>query len=187
MRSYLLILVLCVLGAICPARAEQLLPWGRFSQAAEDAYRAFTRTDHWIAEEIIENEHLDTRALIGEDVPSLRFRPRWQLQVIRHDFNGDGVREVVMLFDWGYVRGNGQAPGVVMVRNPRSSAWRIGCDIRDWGETSTSPGGIHLLDSRSHGWRNFRTSDAIYHWRPIRGQPGAMECHGVAPWPPRRR
>lgn len=187
MRSYLLILVLCVLGAICPARADQLLPWGGYSRAAENAYRAFLRSDYWVAQEIGESEQLAVGTTPDEDVPSLRFYPRRQLGVVRHDFNGDGRQEVILLFSSGYLRGNGQAPGVVMVRHPRSSAWRIACDIRDWGEPRSAYGGIHLLASRSHGWRNFRTSDAIYHWRPVRGQPDAMECHAVAPWPPRRR
>jgi hypothetical protein len=186
-RLAILALALCLLWPLYPARADQLLPWGGYSHAAENAYRAFLRSDHWIARDIVENEQLAIGATPDEDVPSLRFYPHRQLLVIRHDFNGDGRQEVILLFSSGYFRGNGQAPGVVMVRHPRSSAWRIGCEITDWGDSAAARTGIRLLASRSHGWRNFRTSGGIHRWRPVASQPGAMECNEMARPPPRRR
>ncbi|MDO9709708.1 hypothetical protein [Paracraurococcus lichenis] len=67
----------------------------------------------------------------------------------------------------------------------RQGDWRIGCEISDWGDDGPR-GGIHLLSTRSHGWRNFRTSDGIYAWRPLASEPDAMECVPIAAWPPAR-
>jgi hypothetical protein len=143
-----------------------------------EALHALRQTDHWLAESMAEN--LDGHRL-GRDTAagrSYNFDPSRHLLYSVQDLSGDGRPAVFLLFPWPYVRGNREARGVVMIFTRRDE-WRIGCDFSDWGDESAR-GGIRLLDSRSHGWRNFRTSDAIYAWRPVRGQRGAMEC-----WPTR--
>lgn len=151
------------------------------------ALHAFRQTDHRDAVSMRENfdgDHLGQDTAAGR---ALNFDPSRHLLYLVHDFNGDRSPEVLLLWNWMPLRGNAEASGVVMLRQPGTGTWRIGCDIGDWGEPSTSPGGIRLLDSRGHGWRNFRTSEGVYHWRPVPGQPRTMECHAVAPWPPPRR
>jgi hypothetical protein len=167
-----------VLQPVMALAEDRRLPWHSFPGAVASALHAFRQTNHWIAEAMSEN--LDgTRQ--GRDTAagrSYNFDPSRHLLYSAQDLSGDGRAEVFLLFDWPAVRGNREARGVLMI-STGPAEWRIGCDFSDWGDES-SRGGIRLLDSRSHGWRNFRTSDAIYAWRPVRGQPGAMEC-----WPTR--
>jgi hypothetical protein len=170
-----------------PAAAERMLPWNSFSRDVASALHAFRQTDNWVAQGMARNMDGDRLGLNNDLGLPYNFDPLRHLLFVVHDFNGDGSPEVILLFDWPAVRGTQQAVGVVMVGGGRSDAWRIGCEISDWGDAPNPHAGIHMLNSRSHGWRNFRTSDAVYHWRPVRGQRGAMECHGVSDWPPRRR
>lgn len=149
------------------------------------ALHAFRQTDHWVAQGMAEN--LDGNRLGMENDLGLpyNFDPFHHMLFSVHDLNGDGRPEVFLLFVWPAVRGNQQAAGVVMVPITGEN-WRIGCEISDWGDDSRR-GGIRLLNSRSHGWRNFRTTDAVFHWRPAAGRPRVMECVPVAPYPPPRR
>jgi hypothetical protein len=126
-------------------------------------------------------ENLDGNRL-GRDTDagrSYNFDPSRHLLYSVHDLNGDGRPEVFFLFPWPYVRGNRQAAGIVMT--PRDE-WRIGCEISDWGDEGPR-GGVRLLDSRSHGWRNFRTTDAVYAWQPAASLAGVVECVPRAPVP----
>lgn len=161
------------------AVAEQRLGWQAFPGAVGNALHAFRQTNHWAAEAMAEN--LDGDRLGRESTAGLplNFDPTRHLFYVTHDLNGDGRLEVFLLFVWSALRGNRQAGGVVMVET-RPGEWRIGCEISDWGD-ETHRGGIRLLDRLSHGWRNFRTSDGVYVWRPIAGQAGAMECTPTNP------
>lgn len=160
------------------AVAEQRLGWQAFPGAVGDALHAFRQTNHWAAEAMAEN--LDGDRLGRESAAGLplNFDPTRHLFYVTHDLNGDGRLEVFLLFVWSALRGNRQAGGVVMVET-RPGEWRIGCEISDWGDESAR-GGVRLLATRSHGWRNFRTSDAFYAWRPVPGQADFREC-----WPAR--
>lgn len=166
------------------AVAEQRLGWQAFPSVVGSALHAFIQTNHWAAEAMAEN--LDGDRLGRESTAGLplNFDPTRHLFYVTHDLNGDGRLEVFFLFVWSALRGNRQAGGVVMVET-RSGGWRIGCEISDWGD-GTRRGGIRLLDRHSNGWRNFRTSDGVYVWRPIDGQAGAMECMPTTPISTRR-
>ena len=169
--------VLCLLMAasLRPVlAAERRLPWDSMPPVVSEALYALRQTDHWLAEAMAENLDGDRQ---GRDNPtgrSFNFDPSRHLLYSSHDLNGDGRQEVFLLFPWPYVRGNQQATGIVMVRAGHGE-WRIGCEISDWGDEGPR-GGIRVLDARSHGWRHFRTSDAVYAWRPVSGEAGIMEC-----------
>jgi hypothetical protein len=165
--------------------AEQRLPWDSMPPLVEAALHAFRHTDHWVAEGMAENIDGDRQGRDHDAGRSYNFDPTRHLLFIQDDLNGDGRPEVFLLFDWPAVRGNQQAWGVVMVSDGPAS-WRIGCQISDWGNDGPQ-GGIRILERRSHGWRHFRTSDAIYGWRPVRGGRRSMECVAIASvLPPRR-
>jgi hypothetical protein len=178
---------LCFIAAAPPQAiaAERRLPWSSMPGAVASALHAFRQTDHWIAEGMEKNLDGDRQGRDNEFGRSFNFDPSRHLLYSVRDLNGDGRPEVFLLFDWPSVRGNQQAWGVVMVATGPTE-WRIGCEISDWGDEGPR-GGIRLLPSRSHGWRNFRTSDGIYRWRPVVGQSRAVECVPVAPVPARRR
>jgi hypothetical protein len=182
------IVILCPLiaASLPPAfAAERRLPWESMPPVVSDALHALRQTDHWLAEAMSENLDGDR---LGRDNPigrSFNFDPSRHLLFSLHDLNGDGRQEVFLLFPWPYVRGNQQAAGIVMVQ-ARHGEWHIGCQISDWGDEGLR-GGIRVLDARSHGWRNFRTSDALYAWRPVAGQAEAMECVPIASAPTRRQ
>ena len=74
--------------------------------------------------------------------------------------------------------------GVLMIPQGRNG-WRIGCDIYDFGAEDRRYA-LHLIATRSHGWRHFRTSDGEYGWHLVAGQ---AEClpRGPSPQPPRWR
>lgn len=161
--------------------ADRRLPWSSMPPAVSEALHALRQTDHWLADAMAENLDGDRQGRDTDAGRSYNFDPSRHLLYSTFDLNGDGRPEVFLVFDWPYVRGNQQAWGIVMVRTPRDQ-WRIGCQFSDWGDESAR-GGIRVLDSRSHGWRSFRTSDAVYTWRPASGQDGAMECVPVAAVP----
>jgi hypothetical protein len=150
-----------------------------------NALHAFRQTDHWAAEAMAENLDGDRLGRESAGGLPLNFDPTRHLFYIVQDLNRDGRPEVFLLFVWSAIRGNQQAAGVVMIQN-RQGYWRIGCDISDWGDEGPR-GGIRILDSRSHGWRNFRTSDGVYVWRPAAGQDAAMECVPSSPMPAPRQ
>jgi hypothetical protein len=153
--------------------------------AVSEALHALRQTDHWLAEAMAENLDGDRQGLNNETGRSFNFDASRHLLYSVSDLNGDGRPKVFLLFPWPYVRGNQQAAGIVMILTRRDE-WRIGCEFYDWGDDSRR-GGIRLLDTRSHGWRNFRTSDAFFVWRPVADQPGVMECVPTAPVPARRQ
>jgi hypothetical protein len=142
---------------------------------------ALRQTDHWLADAMAENLDGSRQGRDTDAGRSYNFDPSRHLLYSLHDLNGDGRPEVFLLFPWPYVRGNRQAAGIVMVMTPREE-WRIGCEISDWGDEGPR-GGVRLLDSRSHGWRNFRTTDAVYAWRPVAAEAGIMECVPTSPVP----
>lgn len=171
-------LILLTIPLMAASAAERQLPWNRMPAAVSEALHALRQTDHWLAEAMTENLDGDRQGRNNEVGRSYNFDPSRHLLYSMHDLNGDRRPEVFLLFPWPYVRGNQQAGGVVMVRDGRE-AWRIGCEISDWDDESAR-GGVRLLATRSHGWSNFRTSDAFYAWRPAPGQAGFREC-----WPTR--
>ncbi|MBY0338136.1 MAG: hypothetical protein K2X11_16095 [Acetobacteraceae bacterium] len=165
--------------------ADQRLPWSAFPDVVGEALHAFRQTDHWVAEAIAENLDGDRLGRSSGTRLPMNFDPTRQLLFVVQDLNGDGRPEVFLLFDWWPLRGNQQAPGVVMLRD-RQGQWRVGCDINDWGRDGTRFG-IDILDSRSQGWRDFRTSDGVYTWKTSHDGSGAMECVPASPAPGRGR
>lgn len=173
-------IALCLLTSpsLAARPAERRLAWESMPSAVSEALHALRQTDHWLAAAMAENLDGERQGRDNATGRSFNFDPARHLLYNTHDLNGDGRPEVFLLFPWPYVRGNREARGVVMVRT-RHDEWRIGCDFSDWGDEGPR-GGIRLSESRSHGWRNFRTSDAVYAWRPVPGQAGSLEC-----WPAR--
>lgn len=156
------------------AAAEQRRPWGSFDpHVVTEALHAFRQTDHWIAEAMADNLDGDRLGRDNQSGRPFNFDPTRHLLYVVTDLNRDGRPEVFLLFDWPAVRGNRQASGVVM--QPYRDGWRIACDFHDWGDESAR-GGIRLLPARSFGWQHFHTTEGAYAWRPVPGQPGAMEC-----------
>jgi hypothetical protein len=168
-----------ITSSLAAQPAERRLAWDSMPPAVSEALHALRQTDHWLATAMAENLDGERQGRDNATGRSFNFDPARHLLYTTHDLNGDGRPEVFLLFPWPYVRGNREARGVVMVRTRRQD-WRIGCDFNDWGDQS-SRGGIRLAAGLSHGWRNFRTSDAVYVWRPLAGQVGAMECEPTAP------
>ena len=175
-----------LLGALPPlvAHAQQALPWHRFPPLVSSALQAFRQTDHWLADAMAKN--LDGNRL-GQDTaegPPMNFDPTSQLRFALHDLNGDGRPEVFLLFDSFNLFGNAMPGGVLMIPQGRNG-WRIGCDIYDFGAEDRRYA-LHLIATRSHGWRHFRTSDGEYGWHLVAGQ---AEClpRGPSPQPPRWR
>lgn len=174
-------LALLVAWPMMGIAAEQRLPWHRMPPIVSEALHALRQTDHWLAEAMAENLDGNRQGRDTGAGRSYNFDPSRHLLYSVQDLNGDGRPEVFLLFPWPYVRGNRQAAGIVMVLTPRDE-WRIGCEISDWGDEG-SRGGVRLLDSRSQGWRNFRTSDAVYTWRPAAAETGIIECVPASPVP----
>lgn len=171
---------LCLLmtSSLAAQPADRRLPWVSMPPAVSEALHALRQTEHWLAVAMTENLDGSRQGRDTDAGRSYNFDPSRHLLYTMRDLNGDLRPEVFMLFPWPYVRGNQQAAGVVMVRDGHDG-WRIGCEISDWGDESAR-GGVRLLATRSHGWRNFRTSNAFYAWRPVPGQAGFREC-----WPTR--
>lgn len=182
-----LLVVACLLAFVRPGFgvADQRLPWSVFPGVVGAALDALRQTDHWIADAMAENLDGDRLGRSTNTGPSMNFDPTRHLLFLVQDLNGDGRLEVFLLFDWSYLRGNQQAPGILMLRD-RHGQWRIGCDIHDWGRDGTRFG-IDILDSRSQGWRDFRTSDGVYTWKTSHDGSGAMECVPASQAPGRGR
>jgi hypothetical protein len=171
---------------------ERRVPWDSRPPLVEVALHAFRQGDHWVAQLMARNFDGDALGRDTDARPSLNFDPSRHLYFIQHDLNGDGRPEVFLLFNWPVVRGNQQATGVVMVETEvvgvpfTRTQWRIGCEFSDLGDEGPR-GGIRVLDAPSHGWRNFRTSDAVYAWRPVAGEAAIMECIPTSPVPSPRQ
>ena len=153
--------------------------WSRLNLEVAGALHAFRQTDHWIAEEMAINTDGGRQGRITEQGMPLNFDPLAHLFFHIADLDGDGRNEVFLLISWTGVRGNREAPGVVMQRH--GAGWRLVCEFNDWGEGPAA--GIRVLNRRSHGWRHFVTSEGETAWRPSRETPGLMECIPA----PRRR
>jgi hypothetical protein len=185
MKRLAAILCLLVGPSLAAFSAERRLPWDSMPAYVSGALHALRQTDHWLAEAMAENIDGDRQ---GRDTAlgrSFNFDPSRHLLYSTNDLNRDGRPEVFLLFPWPAVRGNQEAAGIVMILSV-SDEWRIGCEFYDWGDEGPR-GGIRLLESRSHGWRNFRTSNAVYVWRPVVGRPGVVECVPTEPIPARRQ
>lgn len=173
MRSFQAAFIFYLAGTI-GAVAQERERWSSLDPTVATALHAFRQSNHRIARAMAENLDGSRQGRDNRFGLPFNFAAARHLLFALRDLNGDDRPEVFLLFDWPYVRGTDQAHGVVMVQRPEGR-WRIACSLRDWGRDHPD-GGIQLLETSSHGWRDFRTSDGPYIWRPIPGAPGQMEC-----------
>ncbi|MBW6396469.1 hypothetical protein KPL78_01360 [Roseomonas sp. HJA6] len=166
-------------------RRAAWLPWRSIDPDAASALHEFRVSSHPIADAMAINHE---GARIGVDRTPGRprnFDPAFDLLYAVHPMGGDRGPLVFLLFDWPMLRREGEPlPGVVMVENrpieePRRR-WRIACTIADAGDRGAA-GGVTLLDARSEGLRNFRTSAGVYDWRAVPDAPDRPECLRVTP------
>jgi hypothetical protein len=160
-------------------RGERLVRWQRsIDPIAADALRAFRQANHPIANAMAINHE---GARIGIDRRPGRprnFDPAFDLLYATSDLGRRGAEIAFLLFDWPMLRREGEPlPGVVMWWSEPEARWRIACTIADAGDRGAA-GGVTLLDARSEGMRDFRTSAGRYAWV---GGPAGPACRAVGP------
>ena len=145
---------------------------------ASDALREFRLSNHPIADAMAIN-HEGARIGVNRTAGRPRnFDPAFDLLYATRDLGRRGAEIAFLLFDWPMLRREGEPlPGVVMWWSEPEARWRIACTIADAGDRGAA-GGVTLLDTRSEGLRNFRTSAGRYAWV---GGPAGPECRAVPP------
>lgn len=174
-----LLLMAALLGGPAALARDVHLPWRFMDPVAAAGYRSLreesARDPVNIAFDLALNEDPDDRQGRGEDGRrAMNFDPARDLLTIVEDLGGDGRPKVFLLFNTAAISGNwGGLWGVVMVEDA-PGRWREACSI---AHRSTPPvGAIRLPAAPLPGWRNFRTDEGTYGWRPIADGSGRMEC-----------
>lgn len=162
-----------------PRRRARWVHWQRpIDPTASDALREFRLSNHPIADAMAIN-HEGARIGVNRTAGRPRnFDPAFDLLYATSDLGRRGAEIAFLLFDWPMLRREGEPlPGVVMWWSEPEARWRIACTIADAGDRGAA-GGVTLLDTRSEGLRNFRTSAGRYAWV---GGPAGPECRAVPP------
>lgn len=162
-------------GGIRPG--ERVARWQSIDRAAASALSDFRNSDHPIADAMAINHEGDR---IGVDRTPGRLRNFGASSDLLYAVRRHGRGSLVfLLFDWPTLRqDSGPLPGVVMRWDGSEAHARIACTIHDRGERGAG-GGVTLLDARSQGLPDFRTSAGRYAWRAAPGGAGPSECHLV--------